>query len=152
MCARLWEGEINHQPRDELLKWILVSRLLSLVMAFPSFTIRCTGAEMLCFHFPRVGNSRRPGDGCFWVLLHEQFAAWGLPHSESASSQGLPSVTGPAPAFQHSGWVHVCTRTHPADTRGHTHADRCRQTRKHLRRRLDAANESALDTYSRFFL
>lgn len=58
MCARLREREINHQPRDELLKWSLVFRLLSLVMASAAFAIRCTGAEMLYFHFPRVGNSR----------------------------------------------------------------------------------------------
>lgn len=34
MCIRLWECEINHQPWDELLKWILVFRLLSLGNGF----------------------------------------------------------------------------------------------------------------------
>lgn len=34
MCIRLWECEINHQPWDELLKWILVFCLLSLGNGF----------------------------------------------------------------------------------------------------------------------
>lgn len=34
MCIRLWECEINHQCWDELLKWILVFRLLSLGNGF----------------------------------------------------------------------------------------------------------------------
>lgn len=34
MCIRLWECEINHQQWDELLKWILVFRLLSLGNGF----------------------------------------------------------------------------------------------------------------------
>lgn len=36
MCTGLWECEINHQPRDELLKWVLVFRLLSLGHGFSS--------------------------------------------------------------------------------------------------------------------
>lgn len=51
--------------------WFFVS--CHSVMAFPSFTIRWTGVEMLYFHFPVVGNSRWPGDTFFSVLLHEQF-------------------------------------------------------------------------------
>lgn len=35
MCIRLWECEINHQPRDELLKWSSVFCLLSLGNGFP---------------------------------------------------------------------------------------------------------------------
>lgn len=54
--------------------WFFVS--CHSVMAFPSFTIRWTGAEMLYFHFPVVGNSRWPGDAFFSVLLHEQFTTW----------------------------------------------------------------------------
>lgn len=54
--------------------WFFVS--CHSVMAFPSFTIRWTGAEMLYFHFPVVGNSRWPGDASFSVLLHEQFTTW----------------------------------------------------------------------------
>lgn len=34
MCIRLWECEINHQCLDELLKWVLVFRLLSLGNGF----------------------------------------------------------------------------------------------------------------------
>lgn len=34
MCIRLWGCEINHQPWDELLKWILVFCLLSLGNGF----------------------------------------------------------------------------------------------------------------------
>lgn len=54
--------------------WFFVS--CHSVMAFPSFTIRWTGAEMLYFHFPVVGNSRWPGNASFSVLLHEQFTTW----------------------------------------------------------------------------
>lgn len=34
MCIGLWECEINHRQWDELLKWILVFRLLSLGNGF----------------------------------------------------------------------------------------------------------------------
>lgn len=54
--------------------WFFVS--CHLVMAFPSFTIRWTGAEMLYFHFPVVGNSRWPGNASPSVLLHEHFTTW----------------------------------------------------------------------------
>lgn len=54
--------------------WFFVS--CHSVMAFPSFTIRWTGAEVLYFHFPVVGNSRWPGNASSSVLLHEQFTTW----------------------------------------------------------------------------
>lgn len=64
--------------------WFFVS--CHSVMAFPSFTIRWAGAEMLYFHFPRVGNSRWPGDAFSSVLLHEQFRTWSITSSECSSS------------------------------------------------------------------
>lgn len=53
MGIRLRECEINHQPWDELLKWILVFRLLSLGNGFSFLhhqANRCR--EMLSFIFP----------------------------------------------------------------------------------------------------
>lgn len=64
--------------------WFFVS--CHSVMAFPSFTIRWTGAELLCFHFPRVSNSRWPGDAFSSVLLHEHFTTWSITYSECSSS------------------------------------------------------------------
>ena len=67
--------------------WFFVS--CHSVMAFPSFTIRRTGAEMLSFHFPRVSNSRWPGDASSLVLLHEQFTTWSISYSECPDSRSL---------------------------------------------------------------
>lgn len=65
--------------------WFFVS--CHSVMAFPSFTIRWTGAEMLYFHFPRVSNSRWLGEAFSSVLLYEQFTTWSITYSECSSSQ-----------------------------------------------------------------
>ena len=67
--------------------WFFVS--CHSVMAFPSFTIRRAGAGMLSFHFPRVSNSRWPGDASFLVLLPEQFATWSISYSECPHSLNL---------------------------------------------------------------
>lgn len=120
MCARLREREINHQPRDELLKWSLVFRLLSLVMASAAFAIRCTGAEMLYFSFSQSRQqpvTRRrlfPGPAARAVCS--------MASRPLRRSQRPPRRDGPHPcvtAFQMSARVHTRAHTHP----GQTHTD-----------------------------
>lgn len=77
--------------------WFFVS--CHLVMAFPSFTIRWTGVEMLYFHFPVVRNSRWPGDAFFSVLLHEQFTTWSAPCFRCSSCRTCSCGTGLTWAF-----------------------------------------------------
>lgn len=87
--------------------WFFVS--CHSVMAFPSFTIRRTGAEMLYFHFPRVSNSRWPGDAFSSVLLYEHFTTWSITFLEHSSS---PNVTGPTSTFSMSPRVYL--NPHPS--------------------------------------
>lgn len=79
--------------------WFFVS--CHSVMAFPSFTIRWTGAEMLYFHFPVVSNSRWPGDAFFSVLLHEQFTTWSATCLGCSSCRRCSYSTGLTWAFPH---------------------------------------------------
>ena len=142
--------------------WFFVS--CHSVMAFPSFTIRWTGAEMLYFHFPRVSNSRWPGDASSSVLLHEQFTTWSITYSECSSfwrfSQcdrsclnffSIPNacVHTHTCACVHTSLQHTCTPIHACT---HVYADTYNCTQNYSQVFLDAMNEPMLNTLSHFFL
>lgn len=123
-------------------------------MAFPSFTIRRTGAEMLYFHFPRVSNSRWPGDAFSSVLLYEHFTTWSITFLEHSSS---PNVTGPTSTFSMSPSVlepaplprHTYSHIH---SHARAHGDIYECTQKHWEMFLDAVNERCSTVYLLSFL
>lgn len=126
------------------------------VMAFPSFTIRWTGAEMLYFHFPRVSNSRWLGEAFSSVLLYEQSTTWSITYSECSSSESLPVWQVPHQLLQCSSGVHVDTHIAPKYVLSHRHMHTRMQTvtevyKKHLGIFPDTVHEPVLDSLSHFF-
>lgn len=127
--------------------WFFVS--CHSVMAFPSFTIRWTGAETLSFHFPRVSNSRWPGDASSLVLLHKQFTTWSISYSECPDSRSLSSTFSAFPSGTHE---HAQS---PTNILSHTHRHIYMQTvtnvsKEHLEIVPDAVHELLLYLISLF--
>lgn len=144
MCAGPWECEINHQPRDELLRWILVSRLPSLVMAFvPS---------------PSGAQVRR----CRLFIFPESAAAGGdqataVPGSccVSSSQRGVQPPHPPTqtvPRRLRTPDECTCARTHTRQTHPDTRTQPGLGRHDAARGDLDAANEPVLDPDSQCFL
>lgn len=89
--------------------------------------------EMLSFHFPRVSNSRWPGDASSLVLLHEQFSTWSISYSR-VSTRSLSRCVRSHLHFQLPSGTHGHAASLPptyilAHTHRHIHTDsyKCEQ-------------------------
>lgn len=110
MCIRLWECEINHQPWDELLKWILVFCLLSLGNGFSFLQHGVSRCKAAAFRLSQSQEQPVARPGLASVLLHEQFTHGVLPMQNVLAPGNRPGVTGPdstVAVFQMSARVHT---------------------------------------------